>query len=117
MSKTRGAIRYIAPLGEVFMAQSYIVDIRNEYKDWISKESIMTDKPMYLVFESILLPYYNENYGNESIPKVSFKQTEISRLVLSAKFKQILKLEAHKKGRITIISLVDTIFRFYLENH
>jgi len=99
------------------MASNYIVDIQIKYKDWISKYSIFSNKPIYSIFENILFPFYKENFNQPNIPKVSFKDIETSRLVLSAEFKQTLKLEAYEKGRTTIITLVDTVFQFYLDNH
>ena len=98
------------------MNRSYTVRVKQHYKKWIAKESVLTDVPIYSIFENTLYPFYKKSFTEPSIQRISFTGFETSSLILSAEFKKILGLEAVEKNT-SITSIVDTVFKLYLNNH
>ena len=95
------------------MGVNYIVKIERKYKNWIAKKSVVDGQPIYSVFENVLFPYYQDHFTKPKIGKITLS-SDTSFLPLSRVFAKKLKLEAIEK-RTNIVSLVDTIFKFYLE--
>lgn len=104
------------------MGVSYKVIIRPEHKQWIALKSIEDNIPIYIIFQEILFPYYINNYTDETkltniIPPISFDKNEDTEwLLLESSFAKSVRKEAIR-NRITVISMIDFIFSFYLHNH
>jgi len=91
----------------------YIIKIEHKYKEWIAKKSVVENQPIYKIFENTLFPYYQDHFTKHKIGKTTLS-SDTSQLPLSKDFGKNLRLEAIEK-RTNVVSLVDTIFKFYLE--
>ena len=98
------------------MNRYYTVRVNQAHKTWIARESVLTDVPIYSIFENTLYPFYKKSFTEPSIQRISFTGEETTSLMLSAEFKKILGLEAVEKNT-SITSIVDTVFKLYLDNH
>jgi len=97
------------------MGGSYIVKIDLNYKKWITKKSILDDVSIYSVFEKTLYPFFLEHSKGDFIDKITFSE-DTSTISLSLNMKKTLKLEAYERNT-NVVSLVNAVFRFYLENN
>ena len=98
------------------MNRYYTVRVNQAHKTWIARESVLTDVPIYLIFENTLYPYYKENFTDPRIQRISFSGEETTSLMLSMDFKKILGLEAVEKNT-SVTAIVDAVFKNYLDNH
>lgn len=96
------------------MSTTYNVKIKRKYKEWISVTSVIESKPIYEIFEKVVYPYYQEYFTSTKIEK-TILSSDTSQLPLSSSFGKTLRLEAIKK-KTNVVSLVNIIFKFYLEN-
>jgi len=94
------------------MANTYMIRIKTEYKDWIARKSAIEGTPIYIIFEKLMFSYFKENYTENSIEKIQLPDDN-SKIGLSYTFGKTLKLEALDK-QTNIISLINKIFEFYL---
>lgn len=97
------------------MGGSYMIKVQAKHKKWIATESVKNNMPIYQIFEQVLYPYYQANFKEPCIKKISLSE-KTSLLSLSYDFRETLKLEAIDK-ETNIISLVNAVFEFYLSCH
>ena len=97
------------------MEVSYMIKIDEHYKIWIAKKSVIDSIPIYTVFQETLYPYFLKNSKEKSIKKIVLTN-KTKPLALSRDFGKTLRLEAIERNT-NVVSLVNAVFQFYLENN